>query len=520
MASPRAAYAVGLLAVSALAVAAARAEAQLPATTTPRVLLAVGVGVGFVVAGATAQVALLPRALAAGTGVAWIVASLEPVAQRLHQGLLLLMLLAFASGRLRGAADRLVGLAAVAVALLLVPQPAVIAIFAVVAGLATWRARTDRVHVYGAMSAASLSAVLGVAWVLSRRSPSTYRPGVALVAYEVVLLAIAVGMPIAARAAVAHRARLTDRVLGSTVGTGVDGLARVLRTVLHDPALRIRTLPIATSTHLDTGGRPADPAPAATGHRLEVRDDSSLLAVVEHGSSLVHDDALTAGAVTSAVRLVRLHELRQDQRRAELKRLTEARSRLVASRDHQRAMTASRLRGDVVRPLVTTADQISGIRLSVTDPDARAALGVVVAELRTTTREVLDLVAGVPPADLGQGRLVGAARDLAARSSVPVRVVTHGRPTADAAVESALFYVCSEALANAAKHARATTVAVGIRELGSVLEVAIQDDGVGGADPRGSGLQGLADRLAVLGGRLDVRSVPGAGTTVTGSVGL
>ena len=82
--------------------------------------------------------------------------------------------------------------------------------------------------------------------------------------------------------------------------------------------------------------------------------------------------------------------------------------------------------------------------------------------------------------------------------------------------EVAAYYVISEALANAVKHAAATRVTVRVRGGGSALEVEVVDDGVGGADVRGgSGLEGLADRLAALDGRLEVTSPLGEGTTVT-----
>jgi signal transduction histidine kinase len=84
--------------------------------------------------------------------------------------------------------------------------------------------------------------------------------------------------------------------------------------------------------------------------------------------------------------------------------------------------------------------------------------------------------------------------------------------------QAALFYVCSEALANAVKHADAKRIGITVRRVNDDLEAVISDDGRGGADPTGSGLQGLADRLATRNGRLWVKSPPGAGTTVTAVV--
>ena len=81
-----------------------------------------------------------------------------------------------------------------------------------------------------------------------------------------------------------------------------------------------------------------------------------------------------------------------------------------------------------------------------------------------------------------------------------------------------MFYVCREALANAIKHANPSRIAITVRRTDGSITATVSDDGRGGANPSGSGLQGLADRLATLNGRLRVESPPGAGTTVTAVV--
>ena len=87
------------------------------------------------------------------------------------------------------------------------------------------------------------------------------------------------------------------------------------------------------------------------------------------------------------------------------------------------------------------------------------------------------------------------------------------------AVEAAAYFVCAEALANVAKYAQASRVSVHVAHHDSRLEVAVSDDGVGGADPNlGSGLRGLADRVEALGGRLSVESPRGAGTRLVAEI--
>ena len=119
---------------------------------------------------------------------------------------------------------------------------------------------------------------------------------------------------------------------------------------------------------------------------------------------------------------------------------------------------------------------------------------------------------------LGGGGLARALRDLAARSPSEVEVDAGPDAVGDATAETALYYVCLEAMSNAAKHASARTLRIAIRRQGGVLEAVVSDDGVGGADGEGAGFIGLADRLAALGGRLRVESPPGAGTSVTAVV--
>jgi signal transduction histidine kinase len=107
-----------------------------------------------------------------------------------------------------------------------------------------------------------------------------------------------------------------------------------------------------------------------------------------------------------------------------------------------------------------------------------------------------------------------ALQALAEASPVPVTVAVADDAAGSQEAETALFYVCCEALANAVKHAEATRVTIAVERVHGGMVATVADDGRGGADPSGSGLQGLADRLAARNGRLRVGSPPGAGTTV------
>jgi signal transduction histidine kinase len=129
--------------------------------------------------------------------------------------------------------------------------------------------------------------------------------------------------------------------------------------------------------------------------------------------------------------------------------------------------------------------------------------------------ELRELSQGIHPAVLAMGGLGPALRTLARRSAVPVRLDIGTLPRLPDPVEVAAYFVVSEALANAAKHARASLVKVHVEVGDGLLKVSIRDDGTGGADPsRGSGLIGLTDRVEALGGTISVSSHPGTGTTI------
>jgi signal transduction histidine kinase len=133
--------------------------------------------------------------------------------------------------------------------------------------------------------------------------------------------------------------------------------------------------------------------------------------------------------------------------------------------------------------------------------------------------EVRELARGIHPRILSSGGLGPALKMLARRSSIPVRIDERSDARLPDNVEVTAYYVASEALTNAAKHAHASEVQITVDMDAQSLVIEISDDGCGGADPcHGSGLVGLRDRVAALGGALAVHSPPGAGTVVTARI--
>jgi signal transduction histidine kinase len=145
----------------------------------------------------------------------------------------------------------------------------------------------------------------------------------------------------------------------------------------------------------------------------------------------------------------------------------------------------------------------------------RAQLGRVADGLATTLDDLREISRGIHPAVLSEGGLGPALKALARRSAVPVELDLRVGRRLPERVEVAAYYVVSEALANAAKHAHASVAFVQAQVGDGGLHLSVRDDGVGGATPgRGSGLVGLTDRVEALGGTISVASPAGRGTTL------
>ena len=150
--------------------------------------------------------------------------------------------------------------------------------------------------------------------------------------------------------------------------------------------------------------------------------------------------------------------------------------------------------------------ELHPIRAEVTQ--AATGLTDVLDELRELSR-------GIHPAILSHGGLEPALRALARRSAIPVVLDVRSHRRLAEPIEVASYYVVSEALANAAKHANASSVRVGLEAEDAIVHISIQDDGIGGASPgRGSGLDGMKDRVDALGGTIEISSPSGVGTSV------
>jgi len=149
------------------------------------------------------------------------------------------------------------------------------------------------------------------------------------------------------------------------------------------------------------------------------------------------------------------------------------------------------------------------------NPDLVRQLSRVGQGLVDVLDDLRELSRGLHPAILSEGGLDPALRALARRSSVPIRLHLKVAERLSEPIEVAAYYIVSETLANAAKHAQATSVDIRAETSDHRLNLTIQDNGIGGVDPaRGSGLVGLSDRISALGGTIAITSPSGQGTEV------
>jgi signal transduction histidine kinase len=198
--------------------------------------------------------------------------------------------------------------------------------------------------------------------------------------------------------------------------------------------------------------------------------------------------------------------------------LAASRRRIVAASDEARCRIERDLHDGTQQRLVSLglAARVAEADEAADRSELRAHLSRIAAGLADAVAELQELSRGIHPAVLSDRGLGPALRTLARRSAVPVDLDVSTNARCPEPIEVAAYYVASEALANAMKHARASRIEVSLTMLNGSLLLSIRDDGVGGADPaRGSGLVGLTDRVEALGGSIGVYSAAGAGTHIT-----
>jgi PAS domain S-box-containing protein len=210
------------------------------------------------------------------------------------------------------------------------------------------------------------------------------------------------------------------------------------------------------------------------------------------------------------------------ERYRQAEELRASRARIVQAGDAERRRLERNLHDGAQQRLVALSLSLRLAQAKIgTDPvAAEAVLEASRTELAAALDELRELARGIHPAVLTDRGLAAALETLAQRAPVPVTFEAPAEPLPPP-VEAAAYYVIAEALANVAKYARASEVRVRVCHVDECVLVEVEDDGIGGADPaRGSGLRGLADRVAALEGTIAIDSPPGAGTRITVEIPL
>jgi signal transduction histidine kinase len=297
-------------------------------------------------------------------------------------------------------------------------------------------------------------------------------------------------------------------------------LRGALARALSDPSLELLFWLPERGAFVDEAGGPAA-LPADGGRRAVTRLEHAgePLAAIVHDPSLLDEPELVdaAGAAARlALENARLHA----QTRAQLQQVRESRQRIVSAADEERRRIERNLHDGAQNRLLALALELSNAhhRLGAgADPEVERLLAASVEELQTTVEELRTLARGLYPAVLVESGLAAAIEALASRCAIPVTTdVCEERLPPQ--VEATGYFVAAESLNNVVKHSYAGSASISARREGERLVLEIADDGVGGARAGcGSGLQGMADRVEALGGRLQVRS-GSAGTCVTAEI--
>jgi signal transduction histidine kinase len=462
--------------------------------------------------------------LLAATGFAWFAGNFSAAALYLHRGPLAHLVLSYPRGR---HSARLVHIAVViGYGVAVVPAlwrsevttVALALLLVAVAGVVHARAvgRERRESGYALRATALVVIVLAGTAGVRLTIPTQAATDATLLVYEAALCLVAAALLAGLERAPWERAPVTDLVL--ELGEARSGSLRdALAAALGDPTLEVGYWLGDAGGYVDAEGRAlALPAPGSHRRVTPVDRDGEAIAVLVHDPAVLDDPGLS-DALATASRLAASNARLQAEVLTQLADLRASRRRLVRAADEERRRLERRLHETVEGRLTELARALDRTRASPgTDAQVRRAK----QQLTRTLEELQELAAGLHPRGLAEGGLAGALASLAERSPVPVELsVPNGRLPEE--TETAAYFVCSEALANVVKYARAPRVAITVSFGEESVHIAICDEGVGGADPSaGTGLRGLADRLEALGGTLSVDSPPGGGTRVTAELQL
>lgn len=444
--------------------------------------------------------------LLATAGVAWFAGNFSSAALVLHRGPLAHLVLTYPQGAAGVLPAVVFAYVAAATGGTWLNDTATIAIAATLATGGAWRflrsvGRRRREARYALRAASLLAAVLGIVATVNLTSEAAGPHDAVLLAYQATICAAAIYLTYGALGRPWERPAVTDLVvdLGERrTATIRDGLAQALGDPTLEVAYRLG------GGYVDAAGRPTTLSSDTARRLTRIERDGEEVAVLVHDPSVLDDPGL-ADAVAAATRLAAANARLQADVRTQVSELEASRRRLVEAADAERRRLEARLRQGAARRLAELEARLAEARTTASAATA-PAIERAQDQLGKTTTELRQLAAGLHPHELGEHGLAAAVAALAERSPVPVETLVRTGRLSDE-LEATVYFVCSEALANVAKHAGAQLASVSIEEHSGTVSIEIGDNGRGGAEPRS-----IADRVEAVGGTLTVDSPAGGGT--------
>jgi signal transduction histidine kinase len=319
------------------------------------------------------------------------------------------------------------------------------------------------------------------------------------------------------------RARLARGAVGTALvdlepGPPPERLRDTLAAALGDSTLQLAFRQL-DGGYLDTTQRPVDVSGQDTS-RVVTGLDPAGDAVLVYDERLRHEPQLVKVAI-NVTSLALQHSRLQAEVNAQLDQVRASRARIVEAADTARRRLERDLHDGAQQRLVTLnlALGMARHRAAGADPELEALLESASKEAREALVELRELARGIHPAVLTETGLKGALQALVERTPIATTVTAVPAERFPAPIEATAYFVVCEALANVVKHAAADTAAIAIRSISGTLIIEVSDDGSGGAHPdHGSGLNGLADRVASIGGSLRIDSPPGDGTRIQAQI--
>jgi signal transduction histidine kinase len=338
-----------------------------------------------------------------------------------------------------------------------------------------------------------------------------------LLTYDAILVVIAIALTAGLRFSWWMRSAVTDLVV--ELGESRSATLRdALASALGDPSLVVGYWLADVQGFFDALGNPVEvPQEVSRQSSTLIKRDGQPVAILVHDSAVASDPGLIE-AITSSARLATANVRLQAEVRARLAEVTASRRRILEAGDAERSRLEGRLRDGPELRLGGLAAKLRAARGSAGDHHTVELIRHAESQLEATRDEMLRLARGIHPRELSDHGLLAALSALARDFPVPVELAVMPIESSQTA-QACAYFVCSEALANVAKHASASRVTISVKRDGRHLLIEVRDDGVGGAErDRGAGLSGLTDRVETLGGTLSLESPPGRGTRVVASI--